>query len=334
MLYGNRWKPTGKAVGEGGQGHVLWVEDTQSEPPDKEYTLKKLKNPKRLGRFQAEVEALQRIDSERIPKILDFSVDDPAYLVTEFRGPSLDKVMAGRSLSFDEGLDLVRDVVEAVRDAHAQGVVHRDIKPQNVVVSDGRAWLIDFGICQFEDGGFLNTLVDEAFGNRSFAAPECELGSAQQAGPPADVYSLGKLTYWILSAGRYLHREQLDDGNIEAIGAPRGLERPFIARILRKTVSQNPNDRITAQDLLDEVQRDGELIRKGINAAGSKTQKCQTCAIGTMRQLNELGIATIGLRPANQDPKEALRVLQCGHCGLVRIHFLHETTGKQLWGSD
>jgi serine/threonine protein kinase len=111
-------------------------------------------------------------------------------------------------------------VVTAVSEAHSIGVVHRDIKPNNIVISEDEAtvYLIDFGICQYIEGNLTKlTLVDEPFGNPAFAAPECFLGTNIEPGPTSDVYSLGKLIYWMISGKRHIAREDISDGAVRRI---------------------------------------------------------------------------------------------------------------------
>jgi serine/threonine protein kinase len=233
-VWGNRWTCI-TSVGEGGQAHTFRVRDKDGS---ESWILKRLKNDQRLGRFEQEIRALIKISSSRIPQIVDFQTDDPAYLVYRDLGPTtLEKVVKQENPSFDEIFDLFRDVVEAITDAHRAGVAHRDIKPNNVIISGDtakqRASLIDFGICQFIDGDVFNTTVDEPLGNRSFAAPELEAGTNIDPGPKSDIYGLGKLLYWSITGGRFIARENLTDEVMSWIPEPRGVERAHVERILR-----------------------------------------------------------------------------------------------------
>lgn len=263
-LYGERWKIV-DTLGQGGQATAHRVRDTRDGSEN--WVLKKLLYRKRLGRFEREILALEALDSPHIPKTEDYSLDDPAYHVSPYLGTGLDKFVGAEPLDVDRALALFEQVVEAVRDAHgtSEVVVHRDIKPNNVVVSPHgeKAYLIDFGLCQMDDGE-LTTLTDEAegLGNASYAAPECSPGREEEPGPPCDVYSLGKLLYWMVSGGRHINREEMPDRVLDRIRAEDRLVRFYVARLLRGTIVQETGSRWAAQRLLEEVARTRKLIAR------------------------------------------------------------------------
>jgi serine/threonine protein kinase len=201
-----RWQCV-RAIGEGGQGQAFLARDLKDGSD--EWVLKLLKNRQRLGRFEREILALQAIASDYIPTIRDYSLDRPAYVVTRFLGRDLTKHPRIQELTTKGILGVFRQVVLAVRDAYGAGVIHRDIKPNNIVLSDSglRAYVIDFGICQYTDRQLTSLTKDEAFGNAGFAAPECFLGSEEAPTAASDVYSLGKVLYWLSSRGGFINRE-------------------------------------------------------------------------------------------------------------------------------
>lgn len=170
--YGDRWQIV-RQIGEGGQAHTYEVLDLRDGSMG--WVLKRIKNRKRLSRFEREILALGAMRSPHIPRTIVYSIEDPAYHVTANLGIGLDKYVASNTLVVDRALAIFEQVVSAVRDAHeAAGVVHRDIKPNNIVVSrEGEeTYLIDFGICQYREGELTLLTTDEPFGNPAFAAPE------------------------------------------------------------------------------------------------------------------------------------------------------------------
>jgi serine/threonine protein kinase len=131
--------------------------------------------------------------------------------------------------------------------------LHRDIKPNNVTVNDdGTPFLVDFGICAVDDeeldGGLTSTM--EALGNRNFTAPECEAGSEEECGPPSDVYSLGKVLYWMASGRRNLPQQKF---NRERLTITDLHTHQYISVIIEHTVLEDPGERWTSTTLLERV---------------------------------------------------------------------------------
>lgn len=244
---GGRWVLLSSLV-EGGQAHTFMARDSRDNSEG--WVLKRLKNPKRMGRFEREVGALVKLDSEHIPSIADFSLDEPAYLVTRYIGPDLTR-LEGSPASVETLLDRFAQVVIAARDAHRAGIVHRDIKPDNVLVApDGRTYLVDFGICADSSDGAVLTTTAEAFGNRAFSAPEAEPGAIGEISPAADVYSLGKLLYWMLTGGGMVVREAFDPAHFPAEQSLRDAVVPLLVN----TVRADPEQRWTSEELLSHVE--------------------------------------------------------------------------------
>jgi hypothetical protein len=215
------------------------------------WVLKRLKNTERRDRFEREIRALTRLRSSHVPPIVDYSaIGDPLYLVTPYVGMNLDQLRKALEpqLELQALIKRFRGIVVAAADAHAHGLIHRGIKPDNVTVDDaGTPFLVDFGICADDESGVVLTTTVEGFGNRAFAAPECEPGSMDAARPASDVYSLGKVLYWMTTGGGLMVREQFNEDNL-TIADPHA--RSYVARLIRHTVVENPDDRWTATELL------------------------------------------------------------------------------------
>jgi serine/threonine-protein kinase len=159
-------------------------------------------DPNFAKRFRREAQAIAALDHPNIVQIYDFGAqpDDSHYLVMEYvEGQDLRAVMAerasaGQPFRQDEILHLLSQVAEAVDYAHQHGVVHRDIKPGNVLVTDdGRAILTDFGLAMLRDRASQATLGD-SFGTPEYIAPEQAIDS-RAASPQSDIYGLGVILY-------------------------------------------------------------------------------------------------------------------------------------------
>ncbi|MCY2965446.1 MAG: serine/threonine-protein kinase [Planctomycetota bacterium] len=198
-------------IGGGGMGEVYRAE--QRSPLRREVALKfiKLGMDTRLviARFEAERQALALMDHPHIAKVFDAGADDTGrpYFVMEYvKGRPITEYADQNHLTISERLRLFEQVCEAVQHAHHKGVIHRDIKPGNVLVSthDGKpfAKVIDFGvakaIAQRLTDKTLFTQHEQLVGTPHYMSPEQAEGSID-IDTRTDVYSLGVLLYELLT---------------------------------------------------------------------------------------------------------------------------------------
>jgi eukaryotic-like serine/threonine-protein kinase len=186
-----RWR-IDESIGEGGQGYLFLASDTQDVHKG-QFVLKRLKNNKRKDLFEREIKAVKLLNHTNILDVIDSDISsDRPYFVAEYcEKGSLAKVGAERFKgNIQKAVAILIPIVHALSRAHAQGVVHRDIKPQNILFrADDTPVLADFGICHM-DGDERITLTDEAMGAVNYIAPEMESG--RRLGKPTaktDVYS-------------------------------------------------------------------------------------------------------------------------------------------------
>jgi eukaryotic-like serine/threonine-protein kinase len=152
------------------------------------------------GRFEREARAAARLSHPGIVTLYEAAVDDEgAYLVSELViGDTLDGLLAEGRLSDRDLVAIAINLCEALEHAHAAGVVHRDVKPSNVLVPDAPASatqlakLTDFGVARVLDGDTL-TLTGDVLGTLAYMAPEQAAGL--EAGAPADLFSLALVIY-------------------------------------------------------------------------------------------------------------------------------------------
>ena len=142
-------------------------------------------------RFRQEAWTLANLNHPGLVAVHDFAVEGHlAYLVMELvEGPTLADVLARERLSLDEITGIGGDVADVLAYIHEQGVVHRDVKPSNLLPDrEGRVRLADFRISRLVDGGEL-TAAGATVGTAAYLSPEQVRGGP--VGPPADVYALG-----------------------------------------------------------------------------------------------------------------------------------------------
>ncbi|MDX2009193.1 MAG: protein kinase [Myxococcaceae bacterium] len=190
------------------------------------------------ARFSREAHALARLDHPHIVRIFDAGVEDEdPYVVMELvdGGP----VSKRLPLPVDEALRMTRQVCQALSYAHARGVIHRDVKPENVLVdAKGDVKLGDFGIARLVgvDGrSWTVTRPEVAVGSVGFMAPEVLEGAAPA--PTMDVYSTGALLRALLTGRPPV-------GEVEPL--PLGLE-----RVVRQAMASRPGDRFPDMQALE-----------------------------------------------------------------------------------
>lgn len=161
------------------------------------------------ARFQREARALFALSHPHVVQVLDFGiVQGGGYIVTEYlEGQTLEDRIEGGLLDPPDALELGRHVLRALAFAHAQGIVHRDVKAANVFVSrgeDGRdvAKLLDFGLVRFVDSaqwGHAASLTGDGaiLGSPGYISPEQALGA--RGDERSDVYSAGVLLFELLT---------------------------------------------------------------------------------------------------------------------------------------
>ncbi len=162
-----------------------------------------LGDPGFLERFRAEARHAALVNHEGIANVFDYGEEDgSAYLVMELvPGEALSSVLEReRVLPTDKVLDYVAQTASALQAAHAAGLVHRDIKPGNLLITpDGRVKITDFGIARIADQVPL-TATGQVMGTVQYLSPE--QASGHPASPTTDIYSLGIVAYEALAGRR------------------------------------------------------------------------------------------------------------------------------------
>ncbi len=191
-----------KRLGSGAFGTVWSARD---ERLDRDVAVKVLPRERVIhARFEREARAAARLQHPAIVTLYEAAVDDEgAYLVSELvRGRTLDALLEQGKLSDREILEVGVCLCDALGHAHAQGVIHRDVKPSNVLVpgrssgSGDRAKLTDFGVAHVIGGATL-THTGDIVGTLAYMAPEQAGG--REIGPEADLYSLALVLYEALT---------------------------------------------------------------------------------------------------------------------------------------
>src|SRR6266850_3200615 len=225
-----------RQIGSGGMATVYLARELKH---DREVALKVLRPEiaAQLGaeRFLNEIKITARLDHPHILTLIDSGESDGFlwYAQPYIRGESLrDRLRRETQLGIDEALAITRQAASALAYAHEHGVIHRDIKPDNILLHEGEAMLADFGIALalHEAGADRLTQTGLSLGTPQYMSPEQATGE-RHLDARSDVYSLGAVLYEML-AGEAPHTGPTS----QAVIAKLLTERPTRLRAIRSTV--------------------------------------------------------------------------------------------------
>src|SRR5215831_8724338 len=199
-------------VGEGGMGVVY---EAEQEHPRRIVALKVMKpgiaGPEQVRRFEHESRVLGRLQHPGIAQIYEAGTADAGfgpqhYFAMEFiRGQSLREYAQALHLNVRQRLELMIKICDAVHHAHQRGVIHRDLKPGNILVdASGQPKILDFGVARSTDSdahATRQTDLGHLVGTLAYMSPEQVLGDPLELDTRSDVYALGVILYELL-AGR------------------------------------------------------------------------------------------------------------------------------------
>lgn len=195
-------------LGQGSFGHVYRARDTEL---GREVTLKvprrsSFVTPADEARFSREARAVAELRHPGIVRVLEVTeVDGLPVIVREYiEGQPLDELLAEKCLEVRQAAVLIRQIAEALGHAHRRGIVHRDVKPANIIIdAEGQPHLTDFGLAKHtESEDVTMTLEGQVLGTPAYMSPEQARGKQDLIGPHSDQFSLGVIFYELLTGER------------------------------------------------------------------------------------------------------------------------------------
>ncbi|WP_068753242.1 serine/threonine-protein kinase [Thermobifida cellulosilytica] len=247
-----------RRIGHGGMGVVYQAVD----PEDRLVAVKVLRaevagDDIARARLAREVMTMQRVRSRNVAEVIDADTSAPLpWVVTEYiPGPTLDSTVTNHGPLRGRALTrVVTGLARALRDIHAAEVIHRDLKPGNVIISNGEPIIIDFGIAYAVDGSKL-TQTGTFVGTPSYLSPEVIEGS--DLSPATDIHAWGATVAFAATgkppygAGAFeVIFFRILNGEISLDGIPDAL-RPLVQAAVRR----NPRSRPTAAQLVAETEK-------------------------------------------------------------------------------
>jgi hypothetical protein len=266
-----RYRPL-NPIGSGGSGSVWLARD---ERGGREVALKIVARDGKAGsRARREVEAASRLRHRRCLRPLDFGLDDQHVYIAyrHVEGKTLRQALRDGEVDDRRAIEICAQVLEALEHAHSQGIVHRDVKPANILLAKGYeidVRLVDFGLARFAEAETLTALGDIP-GTLAYISPERLAGD--EATPAADVWSVGVALWEALVgwhpfwAGSMLETARHIESGAPSLPAMRpDLPRTLLAAV-EGALASNPDERPEAGEL-------ARVLRQSLVRAGERHQR-------------------------------------------------------------
>lgn len=287
-----------RKIGQGATSQVWQAHDLQLAR-DVAIKFPKANQSGILKRFARESKAVAKLRHNHIVSVHEVCLEgETPFLVSDLIvGESLAERMEHSPLSIDETVELMIRITDAIEYSHQQEVLHRDIKPQNILLDKaGSPFVTDFGLARFlDEESEMLTREGDLLGTPAFMSPEQASGS-KEIDQRTDVYSLGVILFQLLT------RDLPFRGNIQSIMYQILSQEPMSPRIWNasvpkdletvclKCLAKNPKNRFqTAQELSDELTR----FQKGIPIKSRPVSGLKRCQMWVGR--NRLAAASVGL---------------------------------------
>ncbi len=312
-------------LGKGGFGLVYLAQDEQLNRPVavKVPHAKLISKPEDAEAYLAEARTVANLDHPHIVAVYDVgsTVDCPCYVVSKYiQGTDLATKLKQQRLQYREAAELVATVADALHYAHKQGLVHRDVKPGNILIgNDGKPYVVDFGLALREENVGKGP---KYAGTPAYMSPEQARGEGHRVDGRSDIFSLGVVFYELL-AGRQPFRGDTQAELLEQVTTyePRPLLQydeklpKELQRICLKAMSKRASERYSsAHELAEDLRHflheqtviQSGTLPGGIAGVASETSALQAAStsVGSMAVSRALtGTGSSDIQPIKIVPK-------------------------------
>jgi len=228
-----------------------------------------------VRRFIREARILKSVDHPNIVKVFEYGRYEPPggdqtlyYYVMELIGgesgdaQTLYRYATTRTLAMDEVVYIISQILSGLRHVHERGVIHRDLKPWNVLIDgSGHCKIVDFGLAKIPDSNLTD--IDELFGTREYVAPELFYRGAREATPAADLFAVGRIFADLVD------RVDFSD-NKAGVFASKAAALKYLGQLLKRLVDEDPKLRFKSagqvMKVLDDF-RESTRIRTTVHTS-------------------------------------------------------------------
>jgi serine/threonine protein kinase len=277
-----------KLLGEGAAGEVYLAHDALM---DRSVAIKLIKQGPSEARLRRELQVLAKLDHPGVVGIYDAGVDQGrAFFVMAYAGR---ETLSKEELGTDAWVNVLAQVLDACHYVHGAGVVHRDLKPDNIILDEsGRPAIADFGIAKLLETDKRLTVTGALMGTPAYMAPEQLTGG--DVGPWTDVYAVGAMLYERL-AGRlpveansfmeFVAKVAKADGPPPSPREFQSSAPQWLCEVALRALAQDPQERFPS----------AEAMAKALRAGGAKTARDLAPAVMGLAGIALLAVLTLGL---------------------------------------